>query len=287
MDYRFRYSTPKPTDSKQSNILLRKNDQKSPTLGDKNENVYEKFFNIVVKHLVVTVAFSICALISFAQPKVQKPNECDCKVASYSPYNDWPLLALDDSVAICKPGTISFGSSERSLGYVDFLKRHSLSQADEKIIFCKAGRIVQNDYGEYSLTYQNKQLIITWNITIDSFMVDKNKWASDIFFRPIRPIYRQAVYASKNVLYLSPNKVVFHPHKISKQALLSVNDLYLSLKKGTSGSSVSTLLNRIFILAMSGDKLSQNRLMGFKKDIAEVDDKRLLQYQTMFKLSTH
>lgn len=207
---------------------------------------------------------------------------CGCSAIKNSEAKDWKLNAVGDSVVICnKISSITHNGDRVYKSYVEFLKKHWLSLYREKIFFCKTGQVVPTVEGSdgYSAFYAKRQFLVKWNMYIDSFEVSKKAWSPKI-----REVFLQQIYAKNGHLYLSDKKVVFHPHKISKYAIEDVDKMYKEQQKKSNDYTVSTKLGkRLFVLAMSGHRLSQSRLLSLNKDFKLKDDTWVSRYQSVLK----
>jgi hypothetical protein len=177
---------------------------------------------------------------------------CDCTIPEDEIQPCFIISSVGDSVVICKPGkfvSIGGGTVTRPEILVDFLKLHSLAQQG-KIIDCKTNRDIKIKYYNYALSYKNKSLNVESQKEFDIYNKKLKTWRYGTLIPPL--------YATTTI-----NLV----HKMFDD----------QVRENRKSLPNYDLIRRLLGAALSGDKLSGERLVNYDKyfDITN-DNKSLL-----------
>lgn len=189
---------------------------------------------------------------------------CECQMTEKEMIDKCPVVADGDSIIICKVGTNTvIGSGKGPMTWQEFLESEYYG-AEGTLIDCKTGEELIPGMRSPIVKYRNKGLIIDKRETFDVYDSVKDEWVLQMKL----PVWRVRVNAEKNALHISKDSFIFKPPYHGREAFKSVAAEYESEQKRKDHYLVVRTAKRLMLCAMSGDTLSERRLMTIEKDFA-------------------
>jgi hypothetical protein len=198
---------------------------------------------------------------------------CSCKQSVEELGRYFTIDAKNDSVIICSKATITFfdNKKKKTASYVEFLKKNTLA-LDRRIWDCDKDAELKFKFYDNSISYKDKHLVVYSN-KMYYYYNSKSKLLDRIMFLPT---YSQNVYAKGGVLIITQPELILKPEPIPLAAIKIIHKKFEQLVRTNPYNYQAQLADLLLMAALSGDRLSEERLRNFTKYFRVRDDNQHL-----------
>ncbi|MEL6134959.1 MAG: hypothetical protein AAFR59_16490, partial [Bacteroidota bacterium] len=207
--------------------------------------------------LLATVIISCLSYDQTQEQTASYTNACGCHLTEEEMIRKLPILAIGDSIKICKVGTNQVAGS--GLGPMTWLEyiQSEYHGGEGQIYNCHTHEYFKPKFRSRILRYADKSLYIDYRLPIDVYDTVNQKWV-DLELEA----YRQRIYARHDSVIYSEVTVAFDLPFQGPEAFDAALSTYETARSNENAYWLSRAIKQLFAAAINGDSLSHEKFVS-------------------------
>jgi hypothetical protein len=223
--------------------------------------------NIQYNTLIISVLFTLLNIYNCCSQKentisAKTDIECTCKLTDEEIQNNFPVLAVNDSLIICKKNKVN------GMNWPDYLSKNKF-YTEYTVFNCQNNEYIKGKFSnDNAFSYAGKSLILYSKKEFMVYDTIKNR----LHRLPI-DVYKEKIYAENGEVKKSTAEFVLTPPKYNSKTIQEVNIQFQKKKQNPSSYYV---VDYLLGAALNDDQISKERLYNFDKIFPKHDEKNNL-----------
>ncbi|MFK8045197.1 MAG: hypothetical protein AB8B72_06865 [Crocinitomicaceae bacterium] len=182
-------------------------------------------------------------------------NDCGCHLSEQEMIYKLPIVAIRDSIKICKIGTVNIGAGP--ITWLEYLQLIDSDGLEGQIYNCNINEDFEQKFLSRNLLYKDKSLFIYYRLPMDVYFLEYNRW-----FTLDVETYSQKIYAENDSIFYSEINLDFTPPFQSQQAIDSTLKYCNLESSNVNRVELKKTVDRLFISAINGSENARKKFFS-------------------------